>query len=83
LPTAASGGGEILCGDPVDALVAASEDVELLVCGSRGYGPVRPFLLGGTSHALVRSAACPVVVVPPGSPLRKGDRPEMDARVGA
>jgi nucleotide-binding universal stress UspA family protein len=83
VPTAASAGGEILSGDPVDALVAASEDVELLVCGSRGYGPVRTLLLGGTSHALVRSAACPVVVVPPGLPLCEGERPGMDARVGA
>jgi nucleotide-binding universal stress UspA family protein len=63
-----SAGGEILTGLPADALAAASDDLDLLVCGSRGYGPVRTLLLGGTSHALVRKAACPVLVIPPGSP---------------
>ena len=63
-----SAGGEILTGHPADALAAASADLDLLVCGSRGYGPLRTLLLGGTSHALVRKAACPVLVVPPGSP---------------
>jgi nucleotide-binding universal stress UspA family protein len=56
-----SAGGEVLTGTPADALAAASRDVDLLVCGSRGYGPV---LLGETSQALVRKAACPVLVVP-------------------
>ena len=60
-----SAGGEILTGQPADALAAASADLDLLVCGSRGYGPLRTLLLGGTSHALVRKAACPVLVVPP------------------
>jgi nucleotide-binding universal stress UspA family protein len=66
-----SAGGEVLTGHPADALAAASADLDLLVCGSRGYGPLRTLLLGGTSHALVREAACPVLVVPPGS--RTGD----------
>ena len=56
---------------PVDVLVEASEGLGLLVCGSRGYGPVRTLLLGGTSHALVRKAACAVLVVPPGTTERE------------
>lgn len=80
VPAGGSAGGEILSGDPADALAAASADLELLVCGSRGYGPVRTLLLGGTSHALVRKAACPVVVVPPGSPLHDTERSGPDAR---
>jgi nucleotide-binding universal stress UspA family protein len=60
-----SAGGEVLSGNPSDALAAASADVGLLVCGSRGYGPMRTLLVGGTSYALVRKAACPVLVVPP------------------
>ena len=67
LPDDRFAGGQILSGRPADALAAASEDLGLLVCGSRGYGPLRTLLLGGTSHALVRKAACPVLVVPPGS----------------
>jgi len=57
-------GGEVLTGRPHDALAAASEELDLLVCGARGYGPVRTLLLGSVSHALVREAACPVLVVP-------------------
>jgi nucleotide-binding universal stress UspA family protein len=64
LPAHLRAGGESLSGDAPDALAAASRELDLLVCGSRGYGPVRTVLVGGTSHALVRKAACPVVVVP-------------------
>jgi nucleotide-binding universal stress UspA family protein len=71
VPVGQSAGGEILTGDPADALAAASADFGLLVCGSRGYGPVKTLLLGGTSHALVRKAASPVIVVPPNPPLHK------------
>lgn len=57
--------GELLEGNVVDALAALDDrDVDLLVCGSRGYGPVRRTLLGGTAARLVRRAAAPVMVVP-------------------
>jgi nucleotide-binding universal stress UspA family protein len=42
------------------------EDYDVLVCGSRGYGPARSVLLGGVSSRLVRHARLPVVVVPRG-----------------
>ncbi len=55
----------MLEGDVVGELAALDErDVDLLVCGSRGYGPARRVLLGGVSTALVRRAAAPVMVVP-------------------
>ena len=51
---------ELLEGDVVDALAALDErECDLLVCGSRGYGPVRRVLLGGVSRQLIRRAACP------------------------
>ena len=53
-------------GDPVAVLAAVSEDADLLVLGSRGYGPHRAVLLGGVSGRVVRTAACPVIVVPRG-----------------
>ena len=62
----------LLEGDVVAALAALDDrDVDLLVVGSRGYGPIRRVLLGGTSARLVRRAACPVMVVPrcAGGPL--------------
>lgn len=55
----------VLEGDVVDALAALDDrDVDVLVVGSRGYGPLRRVLLGGTSSRLIRRAACPVMVVP-------------------
>ena len=57
--------GELLEGDTVDELAALDDrEIDLLVCGSRAYGPVRRVLLGGVSGRLMRRAACPVVVVP-------------------
>jgi nucleotide-binding universal stress UspA family protein len=50
--------------DPADVLLAVSEHVGLLVCGSRGYGPLRSVLLGGVSRRLVDGAHCPVLVLP-------------------
>jgi nucleotide-binding universal stress UspA family protein len=53
----------LLGGDVVEAL-AELDDVDVLFCGSRGYGPARRVLLGGVSTRLVRRAKRPVVVVP-------------------
>jgi nucleotide-binding universal stress UspA family protein len=55
-----------LCvGDPGPAIVAAcNEDVDLLVCGSRRYGPRRAVLLGTIAEYLVTHARCPVLDVP-------------------
>jgi nucleotide-binding universal stress UspA family protein len=64
VPESRADGGTILVGRPQDVLATASADLDLLVCGSRGYGPLRTLLLGGVSHALVRQAQCPVLVVP-------------------
>ena len=45
-------------------LLRVSAHVGLLVCGSRGYGPLRSVLLGGVSRRLVDAAHCPVLVLP-------------------
>lgn len=52
--------------DPADVLLRISEHVDLLVCGSRGYGPLRSVLLGGVSRRVVDGARCPVLVLPRG-----------------
>ena len=68
LPEGVEATEEMLEGDTVDALAALDEhEIDLLVCGSRGYGPVRRVLLGGVLRKLIRRAACPVVVVPRGA----------------
>jgi nucleotide-binding universal stress UspA family protein len=57
---------DALLGDPAEALVDASKGLDVLVSGSRGYGPVRGVLLGSVSHRLTAEAYCPVIVVPRG-----------------
>lgn len=66
-PPRAKPHGEILHGSPPKVLAAAGEELDLLVLGSRGYGPLNAVLLGGVSHALLRDAPCPVVVLPRGA----------------
>jgi len=56
--------GTLHSGRPADVLIGLSETVDILVMGSRGYGPLKAVLLGGVSGQVIRSAACPVVVVP-------------------
>jgi nucleotide-binding universal stress UspA family protein len=56
--------GTLYIGRPADVLIGLSETVDMLVLGSRGYGPLKAVLLGGVSGQVIRSAACPVVVVP-------------------
>jgi nucleotide-binding universal stress UspA family protein len=51
-------------GDPAFELIRRSAEHDLLVLGSRGYGPVRSVLLGSVSSFVVRNAATPVLVVP-------------------
>jgi nucleotide-binding universal stress UspA family protein len=52
--------------DPADVLIRVSKNLDLLVCGSRGYGPIRAVLLGGVSRRLTAEAHCPVIVLPRG-----------------
>ncbi|MGH2966903.1 MAG: universal stress protein [Solirubrobacterales bacterium] len=54
-------------GDPGTVLIDLARDRDLLVLGSRGYGPLRAVLLGSVSQAVIRRANCPVVVVPRGA----------------
>jgi nucleotide-binding universal stress UspA family protein len=78
--------GELLEGEVVEALSALDDrDIDLLVCGSRGYGPVRRVLLGGVSSRLIRRAGCPIVVVPRSAaePLEGAARHSGRARRGA
>jgi nucleotide-binding universal stress UspA family protein len=53
---------ETMVGTPWKQLAERSTDLDLLVVGSRSYGPVRRLLLGSTSTKLARHAACPLLV---------------------
>jgi nucleotide-binding universal stress UspA family protein len=54
-----------LPGPPGEMLAtAAGEGIDLLVAGSRAYGPVRAVLAGSVSRYLADHAPCPLIVVP-------------------
>jgi nucleotide-binding universal stress UspA family protein len=73
----------VLTGDPAEDLIAVSAELDMLVCGSRGYGPLRAVLLGSVSHRLVQEAQCPVIVVPRGIEKPLEDIVGDAQRVGA
>ena len=59
LPPAIPAGRVFVERDPVELLVERSHDLDLLVMGSRGYGPLRAVLLGAVSGRVIRDAAMP------------------------
>jgi nucleotide-binding universal stress UspA family protein len=54
-------------GDPADQLGEHSAGLDLMLAGSRGYGPLRSVLVGGVSGRLMRTVQCPMIVVPRGA----------------
>lgn len=56
----------VLATGRLGALADASRELDFLVTGSRGHGPLKATVLGGVSRKLVREARCPVIVVPRG-----------------
>jgi nucleotide-binding universal stress UspA family protein len=47
-----------------EELAAFGEELDLLVVGSRGYGPVKRLVIGSTSDYLERHARCSLLVLP-------------------
>ena len=52
-----------------EQLAIAGKNLDLIVCGSRGYGPFRQVVLGSVSSELVTEARCPILIVPRGDPV--------------
>ncbi|HSI80995.1 MAG TPA: universal stress protein [Solirubrobacterales bacterium] len=66
----------LLTGDAATVVGEAAAEFDLLVLGSRSYGPVRSVLVGSVSRRLVAGAHCPVLIVPRGAgedPLGVGE----------
>jgi nucleotide-binding universal stress UspA family protein len=70
---------ETIRGDPASVLVERSSELDLLVLGSRAYGPLRHVLLGSVSARVMREARCPVLVVPRGVAGGDGHTDEQPA----
>jgi nucleotide-binding universal stress UspA family protein len=58
---------ETIRGDPAGVLIERSNELDILMLGSRAYGPLRHVLLGSVSAHVMREAHCPVLVVPRGT----------------
>lgn len=56
--------GRLMTGDAGSLLAEASGDFDLMVAGSRGYGPLKRTVLGSATRRLIAAAACPVLVLP-------------------
>lgn len=59
--------GRAIYGLAGEELASFGDEVDLLVVGSRGYGPVKRLVLGSTSDYLERHARCPLLVLPRGA----------------
>ena len=52
-------------GFPVEELVNASREADMVVLGSRGAGGFTRLMLGSTAGQVVQHAHCPISIVPP------------------
>jgi nucleotide-binding universal stress UspA family protein len=66
-------------GPVIEELALYSASVDLLVVGSRGYGPLGRLMHGSTSTGLARSARCALLVLPRGSHTAAVDAPPVPA----
>jgi nucleotide-binding universal stress UspA family protein len=67
VPDEISGDELLLVGNPGVKLASVSQEFDLMVAGSRAYGPIRGTLLGSTTRTLLHDCACPLLVVPRGA----------------
>jgi nucleotide-binding universal stress UspA family protein len=63
----------LIRGEPADVLLEQTRQLDMLLAGSRGYGPLGAVLLGSTTRDLMHGAACPMLIVPRGRALDLGD----------
>ena len=61
-PRLGASGDVIVDTHPAAVIAGVSESADLLVMGSRGYGPLGRVLLGGVASHVIRGAGCPVIV---------------------
>lgn len=68
-------------GDPAEELASYSGSLDLLVVGSRDYGPVGRLVHGSTAQALARRCRCPLLVLTRAA--RGADAVKMMTRMAA
>lgn len=69
--------GEAVYGGPREELVRFGQDLDLLIVGSRGYGPIGRLIHGSVSWCLVGHSSSPLLVLPRSArPDREPQPPE-------
>src|ERR1700746_2532964 len=51
-------------GFPVEELISASQDADIIVLGSRGVGGFTRLMMGSVSSQVAQHAHCPVLIIP-------------------
>lgn len=69
--------GKAIYGLPGEELARFGDEVDLLIIGSRGYGPLGRLVHGSTSNHLARYAHCPLLILPRAASV---DEPSQLAR---
>lgn len=64
-------------------LAEAEKGVDLLVMGSRGYGPIQSVFVGSIASRVVEAAPCPVLIVPRGPAVSATEPPSTTGIVSA
>lgn len=67
--------GRAVYGLPGEELARFGDELDLLVVGSRGYGPLRRLVAGSTSDHLERHARCSLLVLPRAASAEQPDGP--------
>jgi len=70
-------------GDAVEELTLYSASLDLLVVGSRGYGPLGRLVHGSTAQDLASTARCPLLVLTRGARTASVSAESDDGQVGA
>ena len=68
-------------GRPADELALYSDSLDLLVVGSRSYGPLGRLMHGATSQQLARNCRCPLLVLPRVGDFNRGDYGDASSRL--
>ena len=74
--------GIVTYGGPREELIQAGKELDLLIVGSRGYGPIGRLFHGSVSRYLAGHATCPLLVLPRRATAAENEQPEpgRDAR---
>ena len=74
--------GRAVYGIAGEELAQFGDELDILVVGSRGYGPVKRLVLGSTSAYLERHARCALLVLPRGAGVEDAEASGAEAQTG-